>query len=101
MQDRAYHRELTRYRAGLLLAVVLTLVPAALVQWAGLSKTATLGWVMLLALAQIAVHFRCFLQVGVQRAERDNLYVLLFSLTIVLLMVGGSLLVFFDQMARM
>lgn len=99
---RGYRQTLGVYRLGLVLAIILTLVPVLLVQWAGLSRGWTLASVLLLALAQIVVHFRCFLHVGAGNdAHRQPLYLLLFSSVIVLLMVGGTLLVFFDQIARM
>lgn len=100
MDNDRYRQELRLYRSGLLVALLLTAVPTVLVQWAGLSPPVTLGCVLLLVLIQIVVHFYCFLHVGT-RSKRDETGVLLFSALIVLLMAGGTLLVFFDQMQRM
>lgn len=96
-----YRRTLRLYRSGLLLAIILTAVPTALVQWAGLSRSSTLTWVLVLVLAQIVVHLYCFLHIGTKRSGRDELGLILFTAVIVLLMVGGTLMVLFDQMQRM
>jgi cytochrome o ubiquinol oxidase operon protein cyoD len=96
-----YRRTLRLYRSGLLLAIILTAVPTALVHWAGLSRSSTLTWVLLLVLAQIVVHLHCFLHIGVKRSGRNELGLILFTAVIVLLMVGGTIMVFFDQMQRM
>jgi cytochrome o ubiquinol oxidase operon protein cyoD len=100
-RQAGYRQELRRYRAGLLLAIILTAVPTVLVRWGGLSASATLMWVLALVLIQIAVHLYCFLHIGTQRSSRDELGLILFTAVIVLLMVGGTLLVFIDQMQRM
>ncbi|WPP02376.1 cytochrome C oxidase subunit IV family protein (plasmid) [Pseudomonas sp. HR96] len=96
-----YQRQLRRYRAGLVLAITLTALPTALVKWAALSFDTTLAAILLLAVVQILVHFYCFLQVGAERSEQDKWPMLLFSVLIVALMVGGTLLVYYDQMHRM
>ncbi|TFZ34280.1 hypothetical protein EWW49_25990 [Pseudomonas syringae] len=84
---------------GALLATVLTAGPAALVLWAKLSPRVLLAPVLLLALLQVAVHLRCFLNLSrkkprANRAARHH---------------GldhraddqGTLAVLFDQMQRM
>lgn len=102
IKDRvSYQRQLRRYRVGLLLAIILTALPTALVKWSGLSLDITLPAVLLFAVVQILVHFYCFLQVGAERSENDKWPMLLFSALIVALMVGGTLLVYCDQMHRM
>ncbi|MDB6141938.1 MAG: cytochrome-c oxidase [Pseudomonas sp.] len=98
---REYRRELALYCLGLALAIILTVIPTLLVRRGGLSAGWTLTCVLLFALAQIIVHFRCFLHIGLGRSHRDPLYLVLFSSLIVFLMVGGTLALFFDQMGRM
>jgi len=102
MRDpQGYRQALRLYRSGLMLALVLTAVPTLLVRWAGLSKSSTLAWVIALVLMQITVHVYCFLHVGAKRSSRDEIGLVLFTAVIVLLMLGGTLMVFFDQMRRM
>jgi len=100
-EHNRYRQELRLYCAGLILAVLLTAVPTVLVQWAGLSASSTLAWVLILVLVQIAVHLYCFLHVGANHSSRDETGLVLFTVVIVLLMVGGTLMVLFDQMQRM
>ncbi len=54
-----------------------------------------------LGFVQMLVHFRCFLQIDLQRSARADLTLLLFSSLIVALMVGGTLVVLFNLYFRM
>jgi cytochrome o ubiquinol oxidase operon protein cyoD len=94
-----YRRALRRYCIGLLLALLLTLLPAALVLRAGLSPTVSMASVLVLALLQIGVHLHYFLQLG--RNSRDENSLIGLTVLIIALMVGGTLVIFFDQMQRM
>jgi cytochrome o ubiquinol oxidase operon protein cyoD len=102
MNPQDNYREAFRpYCAGLLMAVALTAIPTVLVMWGGLSAFWTLAAVLLFTLLQIVVHLRCFLHVGTARSRRDELWLVLFTALVVLLMAGGTLVVFYDQMGRM
>jgi cytochrome o ubiquinol oxidase operon protein cyoD len=102
MKDKnAYHRKLRLYRGGLLLAIVLTVIPTALAHWKPLGARATGYYLLLFAAVQIIVHLRCFLDLGLRRSTRDRLALVSFATLIIGLMVGGTLVVFFDQMQRM
>lgn len=95
-----YRRERRSYITGLLLALSLTAVPFALVAWKLLPPFWVLTVTFSLALIQIIVHFRYFLHIG-WHSHRDDLYLLLFSTLIVLLMVGGTLVIMFNLHHRM
>ncbi|SMF84615.1 cytochrome o ubiquinol oxidase operon protein cyoD [Tistlia consotensis] len=86
---------------GLGLALLLTLVPFALVALGGLPRQPTLWTIGLLALVQIVVHFRFFLHIDLSRQKREDLQLILFSLLILLIMVGGTLWIIFDLYVRM
>ena len=96
-----YRQSLKRYRVGLALAVLLTLAATVLVLWVDLPSLWLMATALSLGLAQIIVHLHCFLHIGLGRDSRNKLNLLLFSALILLLMIAGSLLVFFDQQARM
>lgn len=101
MADQSeYRQEMKSYVTGLLLALGLTAIPFALVAW----KLLPASWVLIitftLGLIQVLVHFRYFLHIGWQ-SHRDDLYLLLFSSLIVLLMVGGTLVIIFNLHHRM
>jgi heme/copper-type cytochrome/quinol oxidase subunit 4 len=96
---KGYSTTLRRYRTGLLLAVLLTAAPAALVLCKALASAHTMAWVLGMAVVQIGVHLYCFLDLRSKAREEQVLLGL--TALIVLLMVGGTLMVFFDQMQRM
>ncbi len=82
-------------------AVVLTAASFALVVLFDLPRGWTLGGLGVLALVQIAWHFRFFLHIGLDRSHRDDLQLILFTALIVLLMVAGTTWILFDQHMRM
>ncbi len=93
--------EMRRYVAGFGLSLALTGLAFAAVHWQAFDATGTLGGVFALAFAQVLVHFRCFLQIGVRRSARDEILLILFSAVIIALMVSGTLVLLFNLRARM
>ena len=89
------------YVVGLALALVLTCAAFAAVAWNLAAPRALLDMVFLLGLVHMLVHFRYFLHVDLRAPSRDKLQLLAFSLVIVLLMVGGTLVILTDLRARM
>ena len=96
-----YESELRSYVAGFALAVLLTVPPFAFVAWHGASHTTILWIVAGTAVAQIAVHLHYFLHINLSRSKRDDLQLILFSLLIVVMMVGGTLWILGNLHARM
>ena len=99
--DTGYRRHVRLYASGLLLAVTLTLLPTALVHWSLLAATPARLWVLAFSLLQILVHLRCFLGIGLRRSVREKTALLALAVVVIVLMVGGTLTVFMDQMGRM
>ena len=94
-------RDVLTYGIGYLGAVLLTGVAFACVFFRLFSPEATSGVVLALAFIQIIVHMRCFLHISLKRSARADLQLILFSATIILLMVGGTLIILGNLMARM
>jgi len=97
--DHAAERrqELHGYIIGLASAILLSAIPFAGVML-GLFSPGALIWVIAVAgLVQVIVHFRFFLHIDLSRSHRDDLQLILFSLLIVVLMVGGTLWVLTNQ----
>ncbi len=93
------------YVWGIALALVLTLVPFALVFFAPGHGAAMKGWPLLsvigaFALLQIVVHFRFFLHIGFQR-HREDLQLILFSTLLLVIMVAGTLWIMASLAVRM
>ena len=93
-------RDFRSYVCGFGLALLLTLVPFALVQWARLPRFALVVTVGAFALLQMIVHFRFFLHIGF-RQRREDLLLILFSTLLLLIMVGGTVWIMTSLAMRM
>lgn len=94
-------RETMTYVVGYGLALLLTVAAFGLVYLHLLDGRRAFYAVLGLGLAQMVVHFRCFLHIDLRRSARADLQLILFSTLIVALMVGGTLVVLFNLRARM
>lgn len=100
-QAGEYRRELRSYLWGIGLALVLTVVPFALVHWSMLSRETALMAIGGFALVQIVVHFRFFLHIDLSRQKREDLQLILFSGLILTIMIGGTIWILFNLATRM
>lgn len=100
--DRAQEesRDFRSYVVGAICALLLTIVPFAMVYWAALPKLPLLIAIGIFALAQMAVHFRCFLHIGFQQ-KREDLLLILFSALLLAIMVGGTVWIMASLATRM
>ena len=87
---------LKNYLIGFALAVVLTAIPFALVAMGVLPRSTTFVIVALAAIAQILVHLRFFLNLGLASTPRENLLAMAFAAVLIVIMVGGSMWIMFD-----
>jgi len=99
-RDRAQRREFRSYVWGVGLALLLTVVPFALVQWAGIGRVYVMILVGAFALAQLLVHFRFFLHIGL-RQKREDLQLILFSALLLTIMVSGTIWIMVSLALRM
>ncbi len=88
-REQEKRRELRSYVPGFVAAAGLTTL-AFLVVAVGMTSTAYLV-IGAAALAQVVVHFRFFLHIGLQRSTRDDLQLILFTTLIITLMAGGTI----------
>jgi len=79
------------YNVGFLLAALLTLIPFGLAMYPSLPRSMTFLLVLACALVQIVVHVVFFLHLTTAREQRWNLVALVFTVVIILLLVGLSL----------
>jgi cytochrome o ubiquinol oxidase operon protein cyoD len=101
MTPLVQRRELLTYVVGYSLSLLLTSAAFGLVYRHLLTAQAAFYTVVGLGLAQMLVHFRCFLHIDFRRSARADLQLILFSFVIVALMVGGTLVVLLNLRARM
>lgn len=99
-RDQAQRREFHSYVWGLGLALLLTVVPFALVQWTGIPRVYLLIVIGAFALAQVLVHFRFFLHIGFKQ-KREDLQLILFSALLLTIMVSGTIWIMVSLALRM
>lgn len=92
--------DLHSYLWGYGLALIMTLIPFWLVYRDVLSRYTVLGIMGFLALAQMVVHFRFFLHIGLKR-QREDLHLILFSALVLTMMVAGTLWIMVNLSWRM
>ncbi len=101
MNEDDYGSELRSYLTGLGLALLLSALPFASVAWHILPRSWLLWLIAGAALIQIVGHFRFFLHIDLSRSKRDDLQLILFSTLIAVLMVAGTIWIYFNQQMRM
>lgn len=99
--EAASGRSLRTYLTGLVLALVLTAIPFALVATHAASRQMTLAAIAVAAVVQVLVHLRYFLHLDWRSTPRENLLALGFAAVLVFIMIGGSLLIMFNLHYRM
>ncbi|MEQ9689984.1 MAG: cytochrome o ubiquinol oxidase subunit IV [Bauldia litoralis] len=93
--------DLRAYLTGLVLALILTAVPFALVYFRLLSTGPTVAAIVIAAIVQVLVHLRFFLHIDFRRTPKENLLTLFFACFLIMAMVGGSLWIMIDLHYRM
>ncbi|MFC6631956.1 cytochrome o ubiquinol oxidase subunit IV [Microbulbifer taiwanensis] len=92
---------LKRYLGGYVLALLLTAIPFGLAATAALPRHSVLIAVGAAALAQVLVHLRCFLHLGLRTTAPERLLAIAFAAVLILIMIGGSLWIMFNLHYRM
>ena len=85
------HGSIKSYVTGLVLSLILTIIPFAVVMSGILSTLATVIVVVVTAVLQILVQLVMFMHMNTKADEGWNLMSFVFTLTILVLVVGGSL----------
>lgn len=96
-----FRRDLGSYAIGYALALALTGIAFATVYFHWLGPAHAFALVLALAAVQVLVHLRCFLHISFERTAREDLQLVLFSALVILVMVGGTLIILFDEYKRM
>ena len=97
---QAERNELRFYVWGIGLALLLTLLPFALVQWVSIPRFFLLIAIGSFALLQMLVHFRYFLHIGFGQ-KREDLQLILFSAVLLTIMVAGTIWIMASLAIRM
>ena len=97
---REERRTFNSYVYGIGLALLLTLVPFALVYWAVMPRFWLLIVISVLGLVQVIVHLRFFLHIDFAQ-KREDLLLILFSALLLLIMVAGTIWIMASLALRM
>ncbi len=89
------------YITGFIAALVLTVIPFALVGLGWLSAPATLIIVAIAGALQVLVHLRFFLHLDMGEEQRWNTISVAFSVVVMFVLVGGTIWLFYSLHARM
>lgn len=99
--EHSAERSLSSYVTGFVLAVLLTVIPFALV-WGGLlAGPAVYIVIAVAAVLQVLVHLVFFLHLNLRSTPAENLFFLAFAVVLIFIMVGGSLWIMMDLHHRM
>lgn len=93
-------KDFLSYVWGIGLALLLTLVPFAMVHWSAVPRLPLLIVIGAFALVQMLVHFRFFLHLGFKQ-KREDLQLILFSALLLTIMVGGTIWIMASLAMRM
>ena len=100
-RNLAERRDFRSYVWGISLALLLTLMPFALMHWAEIiPRFQLLILIGAFALVQMIVHFVFFLHINF-RQKREDLQLILFSTLLLIIMVGGTLWIMGNLALRM
>lgn len=90
------HGSFKSYMTGFVLAVILTVIPFAIVMAGGFeSRALTITIVVLCAIAQVLVHMIYFLHMNSRSEEGWGLLSTMFTVVVIIIMLSGSLWVMF------
>ncbi|MFP3029085.1 MAG: cytochrome o ubiquinol oxidase subunit IV [Arsenophonus sp.] len=92
----ANHGSMKAYLIGFILSIILTVVPFLMVMNRTTSHDTILLIVIGAAIAQILVHFVCFLHMNTSSDNILNLLALLFTMLIIGIVVIGSLWIMYN-----
>jgi cytochrome o ubiquinol oxidase operon protein cyoD len=95
------HGSLRSYLIGFVMAVILTVVPFAMVMKGGFSTETTVVTVVVLAVVQMLVHLIYFLHMDSSSDQRWNVLAFVFTGVIIGIVAGGTLWVMYNMNVNM
>ncbi|GHC33915.1 cytochrome o ubiquinol oxidase subunit IV [Aidingimonas halophila] len=85
------HGSVKSYVIGLILSLVLTIIPFAVVMTGAMATTPTVLIIVATAVAQVLVQLVMFMHMNTKADEGWNFMSFVFTITILLLVIGGTL----------
>lgn len=84
----ASHGSVKTYMTGFILSIILTVIPFWMVMTGAASPAVILGTILAMAVVQVLVHLVCFLHMNTSSEGRWNLLAFLFTVLIIVMLVG-------------
>lgn len=100
-EAKEFSTERRGYAWGFFLALVLTLIPFGLAAYSQIEPLTLYVIIAICAVVQIVVHFRFFLHITLAKNKREDLQLILFTILILTILVGGTLWILFNLYYRM
>ncbi|WP_313512653.1 cytochrome o ubiquinol oxidase subunit IV [Pseudomonas sp.] len=100
-EHAASHGSVKSYMIGFVLSVILTVIPFWLVMGGSLSKGMTLVAIFLFAIVQVLVHLKYFLHLDFSTDGRWNSLSFIFTVLVIVMLVGLSIWIIFSANALM
>lgn len=101
LRSSSERAEIRKYVLGLGLSLILTAGAFGLVQATELSRQAMLIAVLGAGVFQLFVQLRYFLHIDLAKSHRDDLQLIAFTVLLMAVMIGGTIWIAADQMAKM
>ncbi|MCD7100124.1 cytochrome o ubiquinol oxidase subunit IV [Stenotrophomonas sp. MMGLT7] len=95
------HGSVKSYLIGFVLAVVLTVIPFAIVMSGGFSRTVAIAAISILGVLQILVHLKFFLHMDNSSEQRWNVSAFAFTVLVIAIIVAGSLWILYNMNRHM
>ena len=96
-----FKKDVLAYCKGYFLAIILTVIPFAVVAKSSLAANTIWLIVASCGLVQLIVHFRYFLHIDLTRQKREDLHLILFSFLLLSIMVLGTIWIMHSLSMRM
>ncbi|TMV92336.1 hypothetical protein FGG78_08045 [Thioclava sp. BHET1] len=100
MDSAEYKQDMSRYVWGFALSVVLTLISVVVVA-GGLFPGIAWSTIGILGIAQVVTQFWAFMHLDLSREARPDLYLVLFTFLIIVLMAAGTVWLLANLASRM
>ncbi|WP_066097427.1 cytochrome o ubiquinol oxidase subunit IV [Xanthomonas massiliensis] len=95
------HGSVKSYLIGFVLAVILTVIPFAVVMTGAMGGAAAAGLIAVLGIVQILVHVKFFLHMDNSSEQRWNVSAFAFTVLVIAILVAGSLWILYNMNRHM
>jgi len=100
-EEVPYHGTFKGYVTGFVLAIILTVIPFAMVMKGGMPTSTILVGISLAAFVQVLVHLYYFLHLDASPEQRDNVQSFMFTGFVMVIFIVGTVWIMYNLRIRM